>query len=379
MSDIFDTFSLYIHLPWCLKKCPYCDFNSHTAPIELPEKPYLNALFNDLFQDAPKFNNRRLKSIFFGGGTPSLFSAEAIHLILQRVNSIWAFEKEIEITLEANPGTFEQAKFAAFRQAGINRLSIGVQSFQNDKLKHLGRVHDADQAMNAVEQARQVGFENINIDLMHGLPEQTLQEAMLDLTTAFSLSPTHISWYQLTIEPNTVYAAKPPVLPNDEHLWEIQENGQNLLEKMGYEQYEVSAYAKNELQCVHNLNYWNFGDYLGIGAGAHSKVTLLEPFTIERFSKLSYPRAYLSADSNFIAEHKEVAADQLPFEFMLNAMRLKQPVTFELFEQRTGLKASAVEKSLEKAANKGLLTWNATAITLTALGWKFMNEVLQGF
>lgn len=377
--DPFNTFSLYIHLPWCLKKCPYCDFNSHELNSDIPEEAYLKALFEDLSQDQLKLSNRTLTSIFFGGGTPSLFSPEAINCILEQVQTIWSLDKATEVTLEANPGTFEQKKFAAFRQAGVNRLSIGVQSFQDEKLKQLGRIHCGKQALYAVEKAQQVGFDNINIDLMYGLPGQSLQDALFDLETAFSLSPLHISWYQLTIEPNTIYAAKPPVLPTDEKIWQIQEAGQAALERAGFAQYEVSAYAKAGKHCIHNLNYWQFGDYLGIGAGAHSKLTTLDPLLVERFSKLKYPRAYLNADQNFIAEKKIIESTQLPFEFMLNALRLKQSIPVEWFVQRTGLTLKSIEKPLKRAASNDFLIWDQKTITLTSLGWQFMNDVLQVF
>jgi putative oxygen-independent coproporphyrinogen III oxidase len=378
-NDFFNTFSLYIHLPWCLKKCPYCDFNSHELSSDVPEEAYLNALFEDLSQEQLKISNRTLISIFFGGGTPSLFSPEAINRILERVQTIWSLDQATEITLEANPGTFEQKKFAAFRQAGINRLSIGVQSFQDEKLKQLGRIHCEKQAVYAVEKAQQAGFDNINIDLMYGLPNQSLHDALFDLETAFSLSPSHISWYQLTIEPNTIYAAKPPVLPTNEKIWEIQEAGQIALEQAGFDQYEVSAYAKSGQSCLHNLNYWQFGDYLGIGAGAHSKLTTLNPLSVERSSKLKYPRAYLNANKHFIAEKKIIESTQLPFEFMLNALRLKQSIPVEWFTQRTGLPLKSIAAPLKKAADNNFLIWNQKTITLTSLGWQFMNDVLQVF
>lgn len=370
--------SLYIHLPWCLQKCPYCDFNSHALRTELPEEAYLKALFLDLDHDIDRIQNRSLSSIFFGGGTPSLFSPQSIGRILEYVQKKIPFEKAIEITLEANPGTFEQEKFAAFKLAGINRLSIGVQSFQDAKLTTLGRIHGGKQAISAVEIAHHVGFDNINIDLMYGLSEQSLEDAMFDMNMACQLSPTHLSWYQLTLEPNTLYAVNPPPLPDDEHIWQIQETGQSILSQAGFTQYEVSAYAKENQCCLHNLNYWEFGDYLGIGAGAHSKLTSEDSTSITRFWKWKQPKEYLAAQQ-FIAEEKMVAAAELPFEFMLNALRLKQPIPIALFTDRTGLSFSAIEKPLQKAFDKKLLHWNEKEIALTPLGWQFMNDVLQLF
>lgn len=370
--------TLYIHLPWCLKKCPYCDFNSHALRTELPEKAYLDALFHDFDHDFPMIQGRCISSIFFGGGTPSLFSAQAIHTILSYAEKKVTFSKEIEITLEANPGTFEQKKFADFRSAGINRLSVGVQSFQSDKLDQLGRIHDANQAINAIKIAHQAGFENINIDLMYGLSKQSLKDAMFDLKVALELNPTHISWYQLTLEPNTLYAVNPPVLPEEDLLWEIQEAGQTLLTEAGFEQYEVSAYARTKQYCKHNMNYWEFGDYIGIGAGAHSKLTIENPFSIQRFWKHKHPNQYLNTP-HFIAEKKVVETSQLPFEFMLNALRLKQTIPVDLFTSRTGLTLSSIETCLKKATEKELLVWNEKEIQLTALGWRFMNDVLQIF
>ena len=371
--------SLYIHLPWCIQKCPYCDFNSHALRSELPEEAYLHALFSDLEQDMPNVIDRQLTSIFFGGGTPSLFSATSIEKILDQLQRKFNFNQAIEITLEANPGTFEQQKFAAFKMAGVNRLSIGVQSFQDGKLTTLGRIHGAKQAISAVEMAHQVGFDNFNIDLMYGLSQQSVKDALFDLTTACTLSPSHISWYQLTLEPNTLYAAKPPVLPDDQLTWQMQEAGLAVLTDAGFSQYEVSAYAKPTRQCQHNLNYWEFGDYLGIGAGAHSKITDISNGRIERFWKFKNPRDYLAAKASFIAEQKMIAAKELPFEFMLNALRLKRAIPMELFIQRTGLSDKEIEKPLQEAAKKGFLQWNNTHIELTKLGWQFMNDVLQIF
>jgi len=379
MSNTLPPLSLYIHLPWCIQKCPYCDFNSHSLRKELPEKAYLQALLRDLDHDAPLVENRTIISIFFGGGTPSLFSPESIAEILHQVQKKLLVSPTAEITLEANPGTFEQQKFAGFKHAGINRLSIGVQSFQADKLTKLGRIHDADQAIKAVEIAKQVGFKNINVDLMYGLAEQSYEDALFDVTTACSLSPSHISWYQLTLEPNTLYAIKPPVLPDGELIWQMQTQGARILADAGFIQYEVSAYAKADNECLHNLNYWEFGDYLGIGAGAHSKITVLDPFSVKRCWKYKHPRDYLAAEESFIAEQQIVVHKELPFEFMLNALRLKRSIPMDLFTTRTGLSFEMIKKPLKQAETRGFLRWNQQKIELTAHGWRFMNDLLHIF
>lgn len=380
-NTILPPLSLYIHLPWCLQKCPYCDFNSHPLYKALPEKAYLQALFSDLTMMLPKVENRPITSIFFGGGTPSLFSPDAIAQILEHVKATFTFDSSIEITLEANPGTFEQQKFADFRQAGINRLSIGIQSFQPEKLQILGRIHDTKQAIRSVEIAHHAEFEQINVDLMYGLSHQSVEDAQFDLTTACALTPTHLSWYQLTLEPNTLYATKPPpALPADEEVWQIQMAGLDQLAQAGFMQYEVSAHAKPNSECQHNINYWEFGDYVGIGAGAHSKITLeIEgKWIVERLVKVKHPRAYL-AKPVVIAEQKIIPCSSLPFEFMLNACRLKKSLPLSLFRERTGLTNAAIEKPLLLATQKGFLTHHSDQITLTPLGWQFMNDLLQVF
>ena len=293
MSFTLPPLALYVHIPWCVKKCPYCDFNSHAAGPNLPEQDYVAALLADLEQELPAVHNRPLSSIFIGGGTPSLFSASAIGQLLEGVAQRISFAPEIEITLEANPGTFEQDKFTAYRALGINRLSIGIQSFQDDKLKALGRIHGAEEALRAAEMARKAGFDNYNLDLMHGLPGQSLSDALFDLQTAMAQQPTHLSWYQLTIEPNTHYYSAPPQLPEDELLWDIQETGQALLADAGFMQYEVSAYAQPGRQARHNLNYWQFGDFIGIGAGAHGKLSTPNGL-IYRNWKTRLPKDYLN-------------------------------------------------------------------------------------
>lgn len=370
--------ALYIHIPWCVRKCPYCDFNSHAATPELPEAAYVDALLADLDRDLPLAHGRELTSIFFGGGTPSLFSAEALGRILDGVQQRIRFAADIEITLEANPGTFEQEKFRAYRQLGINRLSIGVQSFQQAKLEALGRIHNGDEAMRAADMARNAGFDNFNLDLMHGLPDQSLEEALDDLRQAIALGPTHLSWYQLTLEPNTVFWNQPPVLPEDDTLWDIQEAGQALLAEHGYVQYEVSAYAKDGKRARHNLNYWSFGDFLGIGAGAHAKLSSPDG-QILRSWKTRLPKDYLDPQKNFQAGAKALTADELPFEFLMNALRLTDGVPAELFSQRTGLRLEDFAKAREQAQKRGLLVADPERLVATPEGQLFLNDLLQYF
>ena len=370
--------SLYIHIPWCIRKCPYCDFNSHAAGAELPETEYVAALLADLTADLAWVQGRKLHSIFFGGGTPSLFSAIAMQQILQGVERLIPFEAGIEITLEANPGTFEQQKFIGFRQTGINRLSIGMQSFQDDKLKVLGRVHSGGEAMRAADMARNAGFTNFNLDLMHGLPNQSIDDALGDLERAFTLQPTHISWYQLTMEPNTVFWSKPPELPEDDILWDIQEQGQVLLAEQGYVQYETSAYAQSQHQAQHNLNYWQFGDFLGIGAGAHGKVTQADGRIIRTW-KTRQPADYLNRDKAFLAGSKQLTAADLPFEFLMNALRLTDGVPSKLFSQSTGLPLAQLQEARRLAEQRGLLDKSPEYLRPTAQGQLFLNDLLQLF
>lgn len=370
--------ALYIHIPWCVRKCPYCDFNSHAASPVLPEEDYVDALLADLDQDLPAVYGRPLSSIFFGGGTPSLFSAAALGRLLAGVEQRIVFAPDIEITLEANPGTFEQDKFVAYRKLGINRLSIGVQSFQPQKLEALGRIHTGDEALRAAEMARRAGFDNFNLDLMHGLPDQSLEEALDDMRQAIVLAPTHLSWYQLTLEPNTVFWNQPPVLPEDDILWDIQEAGQALLAEHGFTQYEVSAYAKPGKAARHNLNYWSFGDFIGIGAGAHGKLSLRDG-RIVRTWKTRLPKDYLNPAKSFKAGEKTLAVDELPFEFLMNALRLTEGVDAELFTQRTGLPLETLAAARREAEQKGLLQVEPTRLVATARGQLFLNDLLQYF
>ncbi|WP_089390960.1 radical SAM family heme chaperone HemW [Pseudomonas delhiensis] len=368
----------YVHIPWCVRKCPYCDFNSHAAGPELPEDAYVQALLADLAADRRHVHGRKLTSIFFGGGTPSLFSAQALDRILEGLEREVGFEPGIEITLEANPGTFEQAKFAGYRALGINRLSIGVQSFQADKLKALGRIHDGGEAVRAADMARRAGFDNFNLDLMHGLPQQSVADALADLEQAIALAPTHLSWYQLTMEPNTVFWSQPPELPEDDALWEIQEAGQARLAQAGYRQYETSAYARDGLRARHNLNYWTFGDFLGLGAGAHAKLSSPQG-RILRTWKTRLPKDYLNPAKAFQAGERELVAADLPFEFMMNALRLVDGVPVELFEQRTGLPLQAIAEACREARAQGLLAEDDERLRPTERGQLFLNDLLQQF
>lgn len=372
--------SLYIHFPWCIRKCPYCDFNSHPLRDELPEKTYLNALLLDLEHQLPKIQTRPVVSIFMGGGTPSLFSAESMAYLLAELRKRLYFKDDIEITLEANPGTTEYLRFTGYRQAGINRLSIGVQSFEDQQLKRLGRIHHAAQACAAIEQAQKAGFSWINVDLMYGLPHQTSEAALMDLRQALRFAPTHLSWYQLTLEPNTEFACKPPPLPSEDEIIFLYEQGKQLLLNAGYHHYEISAYSLPHAACVHNRNYWEFGDYIGIGAGAHSKLSDENTQQIVRSWRWKQPKQYLAANNHFIAEEKVIPAFELPFEFMLNALRLLQPIPLTLFEQRTGLLRQTIAKPLEEGKRLGLFCdQDPNTLELTAQGRYFCNEAILLF
>lgn len=372
---------LYIHIPWCVRKCPYCDFNSHAVDAALPEGQYGAALLADLEQDLPLVEGRTLQSIFIGGGTPSLFSPQAIQWLLTAVQNRLACAPGLEITLEANPGTVESDRFVGFRQAGVNRLSLGVQSFQDAPLRALGRIHGGEEAARAVEMAKAAGFTNFNLDLMFGLPGQTVDGALKDIQTAIALQPAHISFYQLTLEPNTVFYKYPPPLPEDETLWQIQKHGQAQLEEHGYQHYEVSAYGRHGFACRHNVNYWQFGDYLGIGAGAHGKITNLERQTIDRLWKVKRPGHYMktAGTAECIGGKSTIDPRHLPLEFLMNNLRLKQGFRAEQFEERTGLPLEALEPALSECVEEGLLIKQNGCIGCTETGWNFLNEVLERF
>lgn len=371
--------SLYIHIPWCVRKCPYCDFNSHAVKDNLPETLYVNALLQELDQHLACIEGRPLVSIFFGGGTPSLFSASAIERILNGVAQRIAFNPHIEITLEANPGTIDQARFRDFYQAGINRLSLGIQSLQDDKLQQLGRIHDSANAMRAISMVRESGFTNFNLDIMYGLPNQSIVDALNDIELALTFAPTHFSWYQLTIEPNTLFYHRTPLLPEDDVLWEMQIEGQRLINAAGLLQYEVSAYSLPNNMCLHNRNYWEFGDYLGIGAGAHSKITDKETGKVWRFSQVKHPQDYLNSSKRQAQTKSVCTEDDLIFEFMLNALRLTQGVPISLFTERTQLALPTLEAKLTLAKQRGLLVEDAKHLCPTDKGRKFLNDLVAIF
>lgn len=365
--------SLYIHIPWCIRKCPYCDFNSHKSPEILPEQNYVHALIADLKTDLQHFETREICSIFIGGGTPSLFSAQAYDILFTELRHLLSFAQDIEITLEANPGTVEQQRFTEYRQIGINRLSLGIQSFNPEHLHTLGRIHDAQQAHRAIESARNAGFNNINLDIMHGLPRQSVAQGIEDLQTAIAHQPEHLSWYQLTIEPNTVFYKEKPPLPSEDDAWFLEKEGLALLQESSFERYEISAFAKPERQARHNLNYWLFGDYLGIGAGAHGKITT--PNGIRRTRKHRQPKEYLAPDKPFLASMEIVEAEDLLFEFMLNTTRLEQAIPLELFTQTTGLPLSYLLPKLKTAEHKKLITLTDTHWQVTVFGRRYTNDL----
>jgi putative oxygen-independent coproporphyrinogen III oxidase len=370
--------SLYIHYPWCERKCPYCDFNSHES-AERPERDYVLALLSDLQNDLQYLQDRPISSLFIGGGTPSLIDPTNLKLLMDGIAASVDFTADFEATLEANPGSAEAEKFFAFRQAGINRLSLGIQSFQDQQLEKLGRVHNSDQAHAAIEMAVNAGFDSFNLDIMHGLPEQTLDTAIDDIATALSYSPRHLSWYQLTIEPNTVYYRHPPVLPLEDTLADIQQAGEQLLSRAGMTQYEVSAYSQDNYNCRHNLNYWSFGDYLGIGAGAHGKVTR-EDGSILRYSKRRQPKDYLrESDKGFYASSRTLERGELLGEFMLNALRLNEGFKPSTLTARTGLQTSDLQPQLDALIGKGLLTSDEHRIRATDLGRRFLDSVTAEF
>ncbi len=373
--------SLYIHFPWCVKKCPYCDFNSHELKTTLDEKNYIAALLADLEQELPFFWGRSISSIFMGGGTPSLFSAESMDTLLSGLRARLNLAADIEITLEANPGTLEQGRFAEFRAAGINRLSIGIQSFNDAQLQKLGRIHDSKQAITAAEQASASGFDSFNLDLMYGLPGQDMQQALTDLQTAIDLQPPHLSHYQLTIEPNTLFYHHPPITASDDQLWEMQQQCQALLHKHGYQHYEISAYAKTGHQCRHNLNYWQFGDYIGIGAGAHGKLSRADEQSIVRSWKVRHPNDYLqhAHSEQRIAGTTTLKQNDAAFEFMMNALRLSEGFATELFQQHCGLPVSQIQHALQQAQDKGWIDWQLHHIRPTARGQQYLNNLLELF
>lgn len=368
--------SLYIHIPWCVQKCPYCDFNSHALRGEVPHDDYIRHLLTDLDTDAPRTQDREVKSIFIGGGTPGLLSGPAIQSLLDGVRTRLTLANDAEITMEANPGTVEADRFVEYQRAGVNRISIGVQSFSEPKLQRLGRIHGSEEAKRAVRLASGLGLRSVNLDLMHGLPDQTLDEALDDLRQAITLNPPHLSWYQLTIEPNTLFGSRPPVLPDDDTLWDIFEQGHQLLSAAGYQQYETSAYAKPGYQCQHNLNYWRFGDYLGIGCGAHGKITLADG-RILRTAKTRHPRGYMQG--KYLDKQHEVATDDKPFEFFMNRFRLLEAAPREEFTRYTHLHESVIRPQIDEALAQGYLTETEDCWQITGHGKLFLNTLLELF
>ncbi|RZM84720.1 YggW family oxidoreductase [Pseudoalteromonas rubra] len=371
--------SLYIHVPWCVQKCPYCDFNSHGQKGEIPEQEYIQHLLADLRADLHLVQGRKLHSIFIGGGTPSLLSGAAYTQLLGEIETLIGFADDIEITLEANPGTVETDRFKHYVAAGINRISIGVQSLQADKLKALGRIHGEQEARHAAQEAHDAGLNSFNMDLMHGLPDQSVADALSDLQQVIDLNPPHLSWYQLTIEPNTQFASKPPTLPQDEILWDIQEQGQALLAKHGYQQYEISGYAKAGYQCRHNLNYWQFGDYLGIGCGAHGKITQPDSNQILRTVKVKHPRGYMDLTKSYLYESWQVAPSDRPFEFFMNCFRLHTPCKKQDFCDYTGLSLSDITPAINQAIDKKLLKDQGDSWLVTIKGHRYLNDLLELF
>ena len=371
--------SLYIHIPWCVRKCPYCDFNSHEAGGILPEQEYLQALLADLQNDLVYVQGREVQSVFIGGGTPSLMSSEFYDKLFKGLSDDIEFIHDVEITLEANPGTVETGRFADYRSLGINRLSLGIQSFNNRTLTALGRIHDGDEAKSAIDIGRQSGFDNINLDIMYALPGQSADQAMADLAEALQFEPPHLSWYQLTVEPNTAFFSKPPILPEEHTVLAIMESGLSLLEQAGLKRYEVSAYAQPGRQSRHNLNYWQFGDYLGIGAGASGKITQPGSHQIIRTRKVRQPAHYLSRQGKYLADQQVVEQDSLDLEFMMNALRLTVGFESSLYESRTGNSFRAVRKKLEYLQNEGMLRLTPSRVVLTAKGVLFTNNLLEQF
>lgn len=407
--------ALYIHIPWCVKKCPYCDFNSHELPLDMQMSiydEYVDALLSDASMQQSLTQAREVSSIFIGGGTPSLLPIAQYQRLFTGLRQIFQFANDIEVTMEANPGTLEHAPFAQYLNVGINRLSIGVQSFAADKLVALGRIHDPAQALSAIQAARAAGFERVNVDLMHGLPQQTMTEALNDIQMAHDAGATHLSWYQLTIEPNTVFYRSQPILPDEDNLADIEQAGQALLQQLGYHNYEVSAWAgASDQPCRHNINYWQFGDYLAIGAGAHGKVTVSHKATmshkannasevngnkwladvgIYRFSKSRLPKDYVSYQDGIdpskpnengpkMVGWQEIDSDELVSEFMLNALRLHGGVAWSLFQERTGLSAQSIASSVDKLVAQGLLIDSAVRLQPTALGQRYLNQILREF
>jgi len=375
-SPTLPPLSLYIHIPWCVQKCPYCDFNSHALKGEVPHIEYVQHLLNDLEQDLPLTGGREVRTIFIGGGTPSLLSSNATQMLMDGVRARLPLAADAEITMEANPGTVEADRFSAYQKAGINRISIGVQSFSPEKLARLGRIHGPEEAVRAAQLAEGLGLRSFNLDLMHGLPDQSLEEALDDLRQAIALNPPHLSWYQLTIEPNTLFGSRPPKLPDDDALWDIFEQGHQLLSAAGYQQYETSAYAKPGYRCEHNLNYWRFGDYLGIGCGAHGKLTQADG-RIVRTVKTRHPRGFMKG--NYLDKQHVVAENDKPFEFFMNRFRLLEAAPRADFRRYTGMDEQVIRPQIDAAISAGYVEETTESWQITEKGKLFLNSLLELF
>ncbi|MED7819909.1 MULTISPECIES: radical SAM family heme chaperone HemW [unclassified Francisella] len=379
MFNIQTQISIYIHFPWCVRKCPYCDFNSHAIKDDLfLSEQYYKQLIIDFNNHLEDLQDREVISIFIGGGTPSLFKPEYLNKVLDHINKNARLSNNCEITLEMNPGTVERGSILSYQDIGINRISLGVQSFQDEKLKILGRIHNTENVYNTIDEIKKSSVSNFNIDIMHGLPNQSFDDGIFDISEAIAMQPTHISWYQLTIEPNTLFAAKPPKLPNEETLENIEITGKKLLDNAGYRQYEISAYAKNNLQSKHNSNYWMFGDYIGIGAGAHSKITNLKTKEIKRSWKHKHPKIYTQA-KNLIKDSIVVTKQDLIYEFMLNTLRLKNGFDLKIFEEQTFLPSSTIKEKLQTGLERGLLTISDSKIKPSDKGYLFLNDCINLF
>ena len=385
MTQIFHEnppLSLYIHLPWCIKKCPYCDFNSHEILTSaFHEELYVNALIDDLNLELDRIRDRRIISIFIGGGTPSLFSPESLDRLLNSARTQLNLSSDLEVTIEANPGAIEAEKFREYRALGINRLSLGIQSFDNQSLTSLGRIHNSSEAKRAIEFGKEAGFKNFNLDLMFGLPNQSIDDALSDLKQAVDQSPTHVSWYQLTIEPNTVFGSKPPKLPREDRIWTMQEKGAKFLKENNFQQYEISSFTRENHISIHNMNYWQFGDYIGIGAGSHGKITNISSGKIERYARHKIPERYIELVecNNAITKKKVLEINEIPLEFMMNALRLTKGIPTNLFLERTGLPIELIKEELLLAEDGDLLNHYKNKIKPSLRGQRYLNDLLQIF
>jgi oxygen-independent coproporphyrinogen-3 oxidase len=380
-ADASIPLGLYLHMPWCVRKCPYCDFNSHQVPEHLDHNVYIDALLKDLALEMPLARGRALQSVFIGGGTPSLFPPEQIRRLVDNITGNFICPPDMEVTLEANPGTLESGRYQGYREAGVNRLSIGVQSFDADALGRLGRIHGPGEAVEALQSAREAGFDNINLDLMFGLPGQSVTRAMADVERAISLRPEHISYYQLTLEPNTAFHKAPPKLPAEDSVWKIQQQGHALLAAAGYRRYEVSAFAQSGRQCRHNLNYWRFGDYMGVGAGAHGKLSDPRARRVARRWRLRGPGSYLQSagSKEALAGESVLEEADLKLEFMMNALRLRDGFSPALFQGRTGLSFTSVESLIREGVERGLIENRGTGIAATPRGYRFLDDLVSLF